>query len=173
MKSDRRIVYTKNVIKESLLLLLESNSLKKITVKQVCLEAEINRGTFYRHYADIIDLYIEIESEFINQIAIDVTNDSSLNILLNLVYKHQGFYREFFDNHLESHRIKSLLNKVFMNQAAQMLDDNQTMSDSLLAQSKFMYYGIIGMIIEWTNTGCEVAIVEFERTLKEIINKYL
>jgi AcrR family transcriptional regulator len=173
MKSDRRVIYTKKVIKESLLLLLENNPLNKITVKQVCLEAEINRGTFYRHYVDIIDLYVEIESEFINQISADINVDNSISTLLNLIYKNQGFYREFFNNHLESHRIKKLLNEVFMNHAMQMLDDKNTMTESLHAQSRFMYYGILGMIIEWTRSTCQIPLGEFETTLKEIIEKFM
>ncbi len=45
-KEDRRIRYTKQVIKETFLKLLEKNSFSKITVTELCRMAEINRGTF-------------------------------------------------------------------------------------------------------------------------------
>jgi DNA-directed RNA polymerase specialized sigma24 family protein len=49
-KEDRRIRYTKQVIKDTLLQLLEKNHFAKITVTELCRRAEINRGTFYLHY---------------------------------------------------------------------------------------------------------------------------
>lgn len=55
-KEDRRVKYTRQVIKESFLKLLEKNSFPKITVTELCRLAEINRGTFYLHYYDIEDV---------------------------------------------------------------------------------------------------------------------
>ena len=45
-KEDRRTRYTRQVIKEAFLKLLEEKEYPKITVTEICRLAEINRGTF-------------------------------------------------------------------------------------------------------------------------------
>jgi AcrR family transcriptional regulator len=168
MKSDRRVIYTKRVIKESLLNLLESNPLSKITIKEICNDAEINRGTFYRHYEDIYDLFEEIESEFIDQVYLKSEEEFSINTLLNLIYTNQGFYREFFFNHLESERIKNILEELMIEQP---LSKDQHDHTAIVALNKFMYYGITGLIKEWVNGGCKISPIEFETIVMEVINK--
>ena len=52
-KTDRRTLYTCNVIKDSLLELLEKDSFDKITVAALCRQAEITRATFYSHFSSL------------------------------------------------------------------------------------------------------------------------
>ena len=52
-KQDRRTRYTRQTIKDTFLELLTQKSFTKITVTEICKNAEINRGTFYLHYYDI------------------------------------------------------------------------------------------------------------------------
>lgn len=67
-KEDRRIRYTKMVIKESFLNLLEKKDISQITVKEICEDADINRATFYSHYTDVYDLLKKIEDEFLDNV---------------------------------------------------------------------------------------------------------
>ncbi len=53
------------VLKESFLTLLRKKQLSTITVKEICELADINRSTFYAHYADQYDLLTQIEDEII------------------------------------------------------------------------------------------------------------
>ena len=62
-KNDARVRYTQKVLKDSLLQLLEKKPINKITVKEVCELAELNRATFYAHYTDCLDLLESIENE--------------------------------------------------------------------------------------------------------------
>ena len=55
-KTDARIRYTQRVLKESFLTLLKQKPVNKITVKEVCEMAELNRATFYAHYSDCFAL---------------------------------------------------------------------------------------------------------------------
>ena len=48
-KQDRRTRYTRQTIKDTFLELLKQKSFTKITVTEICKNAEINRGTFYLH----------------------------------------------------------------------------------------------------------------------------
>jgi len=47
--------------------LLEKKPLNKITVKELCEAAQINRATFYKYYADAYDLMDKIEEEILGE----------------------------------------------------------------------------------------------------------
>lgn len=68
MAIDRRVKYTKMVIRESLVNLLGDKPIARITIKELCELADINRATFYAHYTDQYDLLKKIQSEFIADI---------------------------------------------------------------------------------------------------------
>ena len=65
-KSDARVRYTQRVLKESFLSLLREKPVNKITVKEVCELAELNRATFYAHYSDCFALMESIEQELLD-----------------------------------------------------------------------------------------------------------
>ena len=64
-KEDRRVRITKQAIKESLIELMQKCPISKISVKMLCETADINRSTFYAHYADQYDLLRKIQEEII------------------------------------------------------------------------------------------------------------
>lgn len=62
---DRRTRYTQNVIRDSLLSLMQKKPFNKITVTEICKLSEINRGTFYLHYYDLDDVLDDIIEKMI------------------------------------------------------------------------------------------------------------
>ena len=64
---DTRVRYTRKALRNALLELLKEKSIDRITVKEICERAELNRGTFYLHYESPIALLREIETEFAAQ----------------------------------------------------------------------------------------------------------
>ncbi len=62
-KEDRRVRYTKQAIRDGFLTLLSRKPIEKISVTEICREADINRGTFYAHYSDPYELKRSIENE--------------------------------------------------------------------------------------------------------------
>lgn len=68
MASDARVRYTKMVIVQNFIKLLRQKPINKITVKEICDLAEINRATFYKHYLDVYDLLEKIESQFLAEL---------------------------------------------------------------------------------------------------------
>jgi AcrR family transcriptional regulator len=65
MKTDARVRYTQRVLKGALLKLLAEKPINKITVKEVCELADVNRATFYAHYADCFALLANIENDLL------------------------------------------------------------------------------------------------------------
>lgn len=60
---DRRVVATRRTFRKALLKLWQEKNLQKITVKELCEKAGVNRGTFYAHYVDIPSLMEQIEQD--------------------------------------------------------------------------------------------------------------
>ena len=64
-KTDRRTLYTRQVVKDALLELLPTCPYEKLNVTMVCRQAEITRATFYLHYADLNEVLDELINEAI------------------------------------------------------------------------------------------------------------
>ena len=62
-KENRKIRYTRMVIRDSLMELMKAKSILNIAVKDICELADISRSTFYDHYKDQYDLLRQIEDE--------------------------------------------------------------------------------------------------------------
>lgn len=67
-KTDRRTIYTKNLIKDACYEALKKKPIHQITVTELCKAAEINRSTFYLHYQDAFAVYEEMLDEVIKAI---------------------------------------------------------------------------------------------------------
>ncbi|WP_405345066.1 TetR/AcrR family transcriptional regulator [Ruminococcus sp.] len=61
MVDDKRTRHTKERIRNAMLTCLETTTLDRITVMQICKVADINRSTFYAHYANPQELYQYLE----------------------------------------------------------------------------------------------------------------
>ena len=103
IKGNRRTIYTKKVIKESLIQLLQSKEIHQITVTNICKKADINRGTFYLHYKDAFDLLQSMEDELFNQILeyinetpIEDYADSLLIKVLELIKENKDLCKILF-----------------------------------------------------------------------------
>ncbi len=87
-KSDARVRYTRRVLKESFLKLLNEKPVNKITVKEVCELAELNRATFYAHYSDCFALLASIEQELIDDFekSLELMNTTDVSALVEAIY---------------------------------------------------------------------------------------
>ena len=84
---DRRVKYTKKVIMDTFISLLEEKEIKKITVSELCNIADINRATFYRYYLDIYDLYDKIQDEFVSELKEIIINNHNNYISTSVLVK--------------------------------------------------------------------------------------
>ena len=87
---DIRVVKTKRSIINSFLEIRSKKAIEKITVKELCEKAEINKSTFYTHFKDIYDLTESLEKQIANEIV------SHLQHPEYLFSKPDDFTRELF-----------------------------------------------------------------------------
>lgn len=93
----RRVKMTKMLLKQSLIELMHEKSIHEISIKDICLGADINRSTFYRHYNTQYELYDEILEDItkdIGEIYLSCSGDD---------YTAQTFLAEIL-KYIEAHR---------------------------------------------------------------------
>ena len=66
-KTDTRVQFTKHILSKTLISLLKEKPISKITVREICDRAGLNRGTFYLHYRDPEDLLKDVEEVYMAQ----------------------------------------------------------------------------------------------------------
>ena len=65
-KNNQRTRLSKLLFKNAIMdLLKEKGSVEKISVRELCQAAELNRSTFYAHYDEPKDLLLEVENELL------------------------------------------------------------------------------------------------------------
>lgn len=71
---DLRVEKTETAIKNAFMELRAHKPLEKITVKELCEKARINKSTFYAHYSDVYALSNVLEDNTINSILSSISN---------------------------------------------------------------------------------------------------
>lgn len=93
MKTDPRTRYTQQIITTAFWRLLQQKPMEKITVKEVCALAQINRGTFYRHFRDCYDLMEQLQEQALDKLeeTLASTRDRGVQaVLLSMLQKLQN-----------------------------------------------------------------------------------
>ena len=84
MKAEyRSSIRSKNIIKKTLLELMQEKSFDDITVTDVVERADINRGTFYAHYKNTRDVLKHINEEMLNSVKESIEMYSADYIFIN------------------------------------------------------------------------------------------
>lgn len=82
--------------------MLDQKTIDRITVRELCNEASIHRGTFYRYYTDVYDLSFQIEEELYKKFETLILNSehSTLQEIINrsirLIYEEELVCRTLF-----------------------------------------------------------------------------
>jgi len=108
MKTDRRVKYTQKVLKESLLEILKERPIERVTVKEICDRADINRSTFYVHYGSPQELFNSIGRELYDEIKQKKRDYSDIKSYMNgicdIIYEN----REFFEIMIRTGHVENM-----------------------------------------------------------------
>lgn len=87
MKTDARVRYTRMRIREAFLQCLKEKPVNRVTVREICEIAEINRATFYTHYANPFDLLQKLEEEALDSLRaqIDLAMEKGGDLLITVI----------------------------------------------------------------------------------------
>jgi len=171
MSASRR--RTDRDIRESLIRLLEEKPLHRITVQDLCHEAEINRATFYRYYEDIYALYDAVTQSFFRQLFVDVSErysserngavrlHRSVEEALDLIESRKNLCRILFNDtdSVFAFRLLQEIQKI----AAQ---ENPETDPLRRMRISYMCGGILTVILEWIRNDCSPAKAEVARVIE-------
>lgn len=159
---NQRVMLTKRLVREALLEMLKKNNIRKISIRELCQVAGINRSTFYNHYGSQYDVLNEIAEEYIKSTSFAVINDiaerKNINECLTGVLEYIKDNLEFAklilnqDNYDLITHIKISLpqfDDMVMNHLPENID-----LDEKKAIASFVQYGTVRLIKEWIFSDC-------------------
>ena len=174
-KEDRRVLYTKMFLRESLLALMKEKPIAKITPTEICRHAKMNRNTFYAHYNSPEALLADIEDEFYEQVRHSIEcslKSGGISVLLadicQAIYDHRDLCAVLFSDYGDNdflRRIIDLAHESTMSgwKAAGLQHDNK--------QAEMLYCysvnGSVSCIRKWVQDGMKYS----PREIAEFIDR--
>jgi len=157
--TDRRVKYTKQVLRETLIKLLKTNHISKISTKKLCESADVNRTTFYAYYKNPYDLLFQIEQDTIKIIHDYILEKSlqseapykSLNILLEYAAQNAELFQILLKEKEESSFIKEIIKLVREMPLMEIL--GKTKPHEIEYIQMFIITGCINVIDKWLKDG--------------------
>ena len=178
MKTDLRVIKTKENLQNALLHLLEDKELEKISISELCKEARVNRGTFYLHFASVEDLFSHYFQEITEDLrqAYDEPVERVKHRLQDLqphmirifhhVKKFSRFYIIVFNQNSPLMYYYDLLD-VIRERLLKSLETDTGVTEKNY-QASYAANAVLGIVIEWVTGGYKETVEE----LNEMILKF-
>ena len=174
---DKRIEYTQKTLKNTFLSLLEKKDITNITVSEICTEAGINRGTFYRYYKNEYDLLQKIQTDFINEIKqantityIDKTTLYKFTYdVLKVFENNKKLVSILFNSETSLYFLSSALKISYKNTREAWTNNNKNIDNKELNNAFiFIFHGSFGVINNWIKNDYKESI----ETIAHYIENY-
>mgnify|MGYP000874251948 CR=1 FL=1 len=162
-KESRKTRYTRTVLKDSLIGLMKEKPISKITIKELCENADINRTTFYAHYSDQYDLLQNIEEETLTWCK-DIIKDLSdkpnktvmihnLESIFNYISDNRNHVQVLMSEQGDINFQKNLITLIY--EQLGMLPKPDKENNLVTKELYFIFaiYGSIGLIQHWLKNG--------------------
>jgi AcrR family transcriptional regulator len=162
MKSDPRVRYTQSVIENALISLLKTKPLEKITVKEICEMAMINRSTFYKHYQDCYDLAERLKQRAMHDFMETLQGmkegeaTEMITALLEKMRENSDLFHTLGRHEGEQIFINTLAVSCFayMNEQIDVLKKMDLDESGKKMVSSYVTGGSAALIEYWLRTGC-------------------
>lgn len=180
---DARVRYTKKVIKETFFTLLKDKPLSKITVSEICEQAQINRATFYKHYDNQFDLLEKLETELLDslQSSIEARKNRTIENAFEAVLVHlktnYDAYQILFSENGDTTFMQRILSVCYNENMAIIKDIFPDLDET--RQNWLFYFlaeGCNGMLKNWIEGGMKEDIsllVDFSSKIVTTLNRFL
>ena len=166
MGFDARVRYTKMVIRDAFISLLKEKPLNKITVKEICGLAELNRATFYKYYSDPFDLLDHMEQEILSELRRSLkTSPGSFREIFIFIMENIRAEGERYQTLFSEHGDSAFPRRIFSAYYDHIADDLRRQFPKLSpAQQEWLYYfsaqGCCGILERWMHSGMNEPVEE-------------
>lgn len=143
--------------------LRKKNNISKVTVREICEEAHINRTTFYAHFQDVYDVLEKAERQmaqgmmetFLKNLEAGEETGECFVSLFSFVKENREFYAIYF-NSARTSSVIELMREVYTDRMKSLTEDELTVScpEELDYRVEFYMAGIKELLRKWVNTGC-------------------
>lgn len=156
-KANEQYKNNERVILDVFTRLLEEKDLQKITIKEICEEAHINRSTFYNHFEDVYGVlekmweFHRMNMGYLFRNSHSKSRRKNLKQILEYIKDNELFYRVSFHSPIFS-EISSGFEIVFM---------SHEISGTCLKEKyemEFMKQGFLMTISYWLDMDCNLSI---------------
>ncbi|MBR3933344.1 MAG: TetR/AcrR family transcriptional regulator C-terminal domain-containing protein [Clostridia bacterium] len=178
MEISRRVKMTKKLIKDAFANLMEKKPINKITVKEICESADVNRSTFYAHYTDQYALFEEIQDDIINitpciNLYEKKPLEGILSKLIEFVGKNKKIYKILFENSTGVIFRNGIINRLFNRSGKDInwIDNEMNLGDKMHFKMLMCAFGGIGLIEKWVLGEFEAKPEDLSRQLALYIEK--
>ena len=157
-KENQRIALSKTLLKNAILTLLKKKRIERISIRELCDEAEINRTTFYRHYGSPTDVLLEIELDFVNSFykAHVLSNDPPnlqryIADMCRHLYENKDIVILFMHNNTDSDFTKIIekLSNEFLSSRTLLYKGKQIDKDTYRLISTLFSHGGYAVVRQW------------------------
>jgi len=150
------------LMKQAYLELMHKTAPGRITVKDICAAAQLNRSTFYLHYAEPNDILIELEDEAINDVSaalqsIGSSHDArpdAMNYLLSFLHyirRHDDLFRTFLVENSDPHFRRKL--SICAKEMVCRWFDVRLAPEYKECAYTHLISGSIELLVEWIRSG--------------------
>lgn len=177
-KENRRTKLTKKILKETLLELIRQKPVAKVTIKEICELADLNRSTFYAHYVDQYDLMEQTEQEIMEDLQAYVHEHADLSradeyLVIEKILEYLLKNKEVFIALLNGNGSKEFPNRladmVRRYSVNKWLKNGALQPDDAEYLYTFAEAGGSGLMIKWVNDGYKKPPAEMAALIIRII----
>ncbi|MCI1985899.1 MAG: TetR/AcrR family transcriptional regulator [Lactobacillus sp.] len=160
VKNNRRVQYTREQLRNALIVLLQEQPLAQITVTAICQAADVNRGTFYAHYDNPAALFASIEGDLAAQIQPLIGDETNvmawLPEVLRVIQDADAATAIILQNIKTSSVLEAIL-RPLRTQTKQRYRQRFGVSDPALLDYYFEFFcsGAIQVITNWLARGAQ------------------
>lgn len=175
MAQNQRIRLTKMLLKNSLIELMKQKNIYKISIKEICENAGVNRSTFYKHYDTEFDLLNDIEMQYLNTIDEYLSlaeREAMLQKLLEYVVENIDVFELFLQDTPGNDFFERLIKICFAKMAYEenLVNFGKDMSAEYLYH--FIVYGALSVVKVWIEKQPRETPTEMNRILLRIIKNF-
>lgn len=168
-------VATRQALIDAFWTLYAQKRIEKITIKEITILAQYNRGTFYEYFLDIYDLLSQEQNDIIKQLEEGIVLKYQSQSMDDILEQIKDFYVE------NGKRLNLLIgdgvNTEFVNRLKNTLYPifQEKMEVSDIKYASIIYeYGLSGMIMgfhEWYRNYPDLPVDQFMKLLRSMIEK--
>ncbi|MFP3042217.1 TetR/AcrR family transcriptional regulator [Treponema primitia] len=177
-KQNRKVQYTKRVLTEALVNLMQERSVADISIKELCAAADVNRSTFYAHYKDqygilqeLEDVAIETTEQIIGKYTLQPSKIALLQIIkesLDLTAGNVNWTRVLLSEQGDIHFQRKLFSLILKNEMTRFKNDEQIDDITKEYYLTFGLNGSVALIQHWIKNGMNIPKEKLARMLLKL-----